>query len=120
MAPSSKTASRAFRSSGPRRGRRTDGYIWGMIRNGRGLMPTYNRIEELDRWDVVNYVRGLQGSCRRSSRRTRCTVVPARPAPSRTTAASRSGADAAGAVYRRGAATGRAAGGHVPAPQAPA
>jgi mono/diheme cytochrome c family protein len=40
---------------------RTDGYIWGMIRNGRGLMPTYNRIEELDRWDVVNYVRGLQG-----------------------------------------------------------
>jgi mono/diheme cytochrome c family protein len=40
---------------------RTDGYIWGMIRNGRGLMPSYNRIEELDRWDVVNYVRGLQG-----------------------------------------------------------
>jgi hypothetical protein len=24
-------------------------------------MPSYNRIEELDRWDVVNYVRGLQG-----------------------------------------------------------
>ena len=40
---------------------RTDGYIWGMIRNGRGLMPTYNRIEEFDRWDIVNYVRGLQG-----------------------------------------------------------
>jgi mono/diheme cytochrome c family protein len=40
---------------------RTDGYIWGMIRNGRGLMPSYNRIEEYDRWDVVNYVRGLQG-----------------------------------------------------------
>jgi mono/diheme cytochrome c family protein len=39
----------------------TDGYIWGMIRNGRGLMPTYNRIEEMDRWDVVNYIRGLQG-----------------------------------------------------------
>jgi mono/diheme cytochrome c family protein len=39
----------------------SDGYIWGMIRNGRGLMPTYNRIEELERWDVVNYVRGLQG-----------------------------------------------------------
>lgn len=39
----------------------TDGYIWGMMRNGRGLMPTYNRIEELDRWDVVNYIRGLQG-----------------------------------------------------------
>jgi mono/diheme cytochrome c family protein len=40
---------------------RSDGYIWGMIRNGRGLMPPYNRIEEPDRWDVVNYVRGLQG-----------------------------------------------------------
>ena len=40
---------------------RTDGYIWGMIRNGRGLMPSYNRIEEMERWDVVNYVRGLQG-----------------------------------------------------------
>ena len=40
---------------------RSDGYIFGMIRNGRGLMPPYNRIEELDRWDVVNYVRALQG-----------------------------------------------------------
>ena len=40
---------------------RSDGYIYGMLRNGRGLMPTYNRIEEMDRWDVVNYVRALQG-----------------------------------------------------------
>jgi mono/diheme cytochrome c family protein len=40
---------------------RADGYIFGMIRNGRGLMPPYNRIEEMDRWDVVNYVRALQG-----------------------------------------------------------
>ena len=40
---------------------RTDGYVFGMIRNGRGLMPSYNRIEEPDRWDVVNYLRGLQG-----------------------------------------------------------
>ena len=40
---------------------RTDGYIWGIMRNGRGGMPSYNRIEEMDRWDVVNYVRGLQG-----------------------------------------------------------
>ena len=39
---------------------RSDGYIYGMIRNGRGMMPTYNRIEEMDRWDVVNYVRALQ------------------------------------------------------------
>lgn len=40
---------------------RTDGYIFGMIRNGRTNMPSYNRIEERDRWDVVNYVRALQG-----------------------------------------------------------
>ena len=40
---------------------RSDGYIFGMMRNGRGLMPSYNRIEEMDRWDVVNYLRALQG-----------------------------------------------------------
>jgi mono/diheme cytochrome c family protein len=40
---------------------RTDGYLWGIQRNGRGLMPAMNRIEEMDRWHVVNYVRGLQG-----------------------------------------------------------
>ena len=40
---------------------RTDGYLFGMMRNGRGLMPTQNRIPERDRWDVVNYLRGLQG-----------------------------------------------------------
>jgi mono/diheme cytochrome c family protein len=40
---------------------RADGYIFGMIRNGRGLMPPYNRIEEMDRWDVVNYLRALHG-----------------------------------------------------------
>lgn len=40
---------------------RSDGYIFAMMRNGRGAMPSYNRIEERDRWDVVNYVRALQG-----------------------------------------------------------
>lgn len=40
---------------------RTDGYIWGMLRNGRGLMANFNRIPERERWDLVNYVRGLQG-----------------------------------------------------------
>lgn len=39
----------------------SDGYIWGIIRNGRGLMANVNRIPEEDRWDVVNYIRGLQG-----------------------------------------------------------
>ncbi len=40
---------------------RTAGYIFGIIRNGRGFMPSYNRIEERDRWDVVNYLMALQG-----------------------------------------------------------
>lgn len=38
----------------------SDGYIFGMIRNGRGLMPPYNRIEEQDRWDLINYLRAVQ------------------------------------------------------------
>ena len=45
---------------------RADGYVYGMLRNGRGSMPSYNRIEEPDRWDVVNYVRGLQGKLGRT------------------------------------------------------
>jgi mono/diheme cytochrome c family protein len=39
----------------------TDGYLFGIIRNGRGQMPPYNRIEEPDRWDIVNSLRSLQG-----------------------------------------------------------
>ena len=40
--------------------RLTDGYLFGIIRNGRGLMPPYNRIEESDRWDLINYLRAIQ------------------------------------------------------------
>lgn len=39
---------------------RSDGYIWGMIENGRGLMPAYDRIPAEDRWYIVEYVRHLQ------------------------------------------------------------
>jgi mono/diheme cytochrome c family protein len=39
---------------------RTDGYIYGMIREGRGLMPSYRRIPPSQRWAIVNYVRHLQ------------------------------------------------------------
>jgi mono/diheme cytochrome c family protein len=40
----------------------TDGYIYGMIRMGRGNMPSYgHRISHFDRWNVVNYLRVLQG-----------------------------------------------------------
>ncbi|MFW5952419.1 MAG: c-type cytochrome [Gemmatimonadota bacterium] len=39
---------------------RTDGYIYAIIRVGRGLMPGYQRIRPAERWAVVNYVRYLQ------------------------------------------------------------
>lgn len=39
----------------------SDGYFFGIMRNGRAGMPSYNRIEELDRWDIVNYVRSIEG-----------------------------------------------------------
>lgn len=38
----------------------SDGYIWGLITNGRGLMPSYRRIPADERWLVVSYVRQLQ------------------------------------------------------------
>ena len=42
---------------------RSDGYIYGMIRAGRLLMPAYgHQIGHYDRWHVVNYVRQLQGN----------------------------------------------------------
>lgn len=39
---------------------RTDGYIYAVIRVGRGLMPSYQRIPSRERWAVVNYIRHLQ------------------------------------------------------------
>jgi mono/diheme cytochrome c family protein len=41
---------------------RSDGYIYAMIKQGRGIMPKYgDKIRGVDRWHVVNYVRKLQG-----------------------------------------------------------
>lgn len=40
---------------------RSDGYMWGIITNGRGaLMPSYRRIPPEERWHVVLFVRHLQ------------------------------------------------------------
>lgn len=40
---------------------RSDGYLYGIIRVGRGLMPAYGeRISHMDRWAVVHYMRQLQ------------------------------------------------------------
>lgn len=38
----------------------SDGYMWGMITEGRGLMPSYRRIPREQRWHLVLYVRHLQ------------------------------------------------------------
>ncbi|HEX2191234.1 MAG TPA: cytochrome c [Longimicrobiaceae bacterium] len=41
---------------------RSDGYLYGVIRVGRGLMPPYgSRMSEADMWAVVAYMRRLQG-----------------------------------------------------------
>jgi mono/diheme cytochrome c family protein len=37
-----------------------DGYIYALITNGRGNMPSYNRISPEERWDLINYLRKLQ------------------------------------------------------------
>lgn len=40
---------------------RSDGYIYAIVRVGRGLMPAYGpRISHTDRWAVTSYVRSLQ------------------------------------------------------------
>lgn len=40
---------------------RTDGYLYALLRQGRGIMPRYgDKIRGADRWHVVNYVRQLQ------------------------------------------------------------
>ncbi len=38
---------------------RSDGHIYATIRYGRRRMPSYKRIPDRDRWDIVNYVRYL-------------------------------------------------------------
>ena len=54
---------------------RSDGYIYGVIAAGRGLMPPYGeRVPHLDRWAVVEYVRALQAATGAAPQRT---AVPA-------------------------------------------
>jgi len=40
---------------------RSDGHLYTTIRYGRRRMPAYQRIESDDRWDIVNYIRYLNG-----------------------------------------------------------
>jgi mono/diheme cytochrome c family protein len=85
---------------------RADGYIFGIIRNGRNTMPPYNRIDEMVRWDIVNYVRALQGKAVGFTADTShgrpgetgdylpgaTNVAPTRPAPAYTQVGSQAGA----------------------------
>lgn len=54
----------------------SDGYIWGLITNGRGLMPAYRRIPAQDRWYIVAHVRRLQAEAEAAGE-----IPPADPAP---------------------------------------
>jgi mono/diheme cytochrome c family protein len=57
----------------PRATAYSDGYLYSIIRYGRGVMPRYGDkiYAPLDRWAVVNHVRRLQGR----------TTTPTEPAP---------------------------------------
>jgi mono/diheme cytochrome c family protein len=39
----------------------SDGHIYATISLGRGRMPNYSRISPMERWDVVNYLREING-----------------------------------------------------------
>ena len=52
---------RVYNLSGPVVAGYSDGYIYGIMRVGRGLMPPYaHQISHFDRWNIVNYIRVLQ------------------------------------------------------------
>jgi len=51
----------AYNLSGPVVAGYSDGYIYGIMRVGRGLMPPYgHQVSHFDRWNIVNYIRVLQ------------------------------------------------------------
>jgi mono/diheme cytochrome c family protein len=39
----------------------SDGHIYSTITLGRGRMPSYRRIPADERWDLVNYIREING-----------------------------------------------------------
>lgn len=44
---------------------RSDGYIYAIIRAGRGLMPSYGpKVNHLERWAIVMYLRQLQAQAK--------------------------------------------------------
>jgi mono/diheme cytochrome c family protein len=74
---------------------RSDGYLYAVIRVGRGLMPAYaDRMTHYDRWAVVAYMRQLQGGA---------VAAPAAPpaAPAGTPPTAAPAADTAGGAGTR-------------------
>jgi mono/diheme cytochrome c family protein len=62
---------------------RSDGYIYAIIRAGRGLMPSYGpRMSHMERWATVNYLRQLQ----RASGAPAPATTPVTATPATTTA----------------------------------
>jgi mono/diheme cytochrome c family protein len=61
---------------------RSDGYIYGMITVGRGIMPAYgHQVAHYDRWHVVNYIRQLQGRIPAAAPAEGAPATPAAVAP---------------------------------------
>jgi mono/diheme cytochrome c family protein len=57
---------------------RSDGYIYAVIRAGRGLMPSYGpRTNHLERWAIVEYVRSLSGAAPAPAPTTSPATAPA-------------------------------------------
>ncbi len=55
---------------------RSDGYIYGTIRNGDGIMPRYGiSLTDRERWSIVAYIRTLDGAAYKNA----VPVVPAAP-----------------------------------------
>ena len=57
---------------------RSDGYVYAVIRAGRGLMPAYGpRTNHLERWAIVEYVRSLSGAAPMPAAAPATTTAPA-------------------------------------------
>ncbi|MFN2431431.1 MAG: c-type cytochrome [Gemmatimonadota bacterium] len=60
----------------------TDGYIYALVTNGRGNMPSYNRMSPVERWEVIHYLRRLQsGGAAGAAPAADTSGTPAAPAP---------------------------------------
>lgn len=59
---------------------RSDGYVYAIIRAGRGLMPAYGpRMTHTERWAVVNYVNSLQAAGAQPAAQPAAAAQPGQP-----------------------------------------